>query len=104
MNIYSKVILSVSLLAYGCNPQRVGQTLPTEEPTPSVDELIGMFESPNHNDRVDAAYDAGYYEDDGNKVILLPYLVDALSGPDFSDRGGRKEFATQSIRMFEVYD
>jgi hypothetical protein len=35
---------------------------------------------------------------------LLPYLVDALSGPDYSERGGRKEFAAQSIRVFEIYD
>lgn len=92
------------LLTYGCTSSSAVPSTPTEVPTPSIDELIVMFSSSNHNDRVRAAYEAGYYWDQPNKAVLLPYLVDALSGPDYSDRGGRKEFAAQSIRDFELYD
>lgn len=92
------------LLTYGCTTSSSIHNTPTEEPTPSIDELIVMFSSPDHNDRVRAAYEAVYYSEDPNREILLPYLVSALSGPDYSDRGGRKAFAAQSIREFEIYD
>ncbi len=104
MKAYSKILIFLLLLIYGCTSSSAIQSTPTEEPTPSIDELIVMFSSSNHNDRVHAAYEAGYYWDQPNKAVLLPYLVDALSGPDYSDRGGRKEFAAHSIRAFELYD
>lgn len=104
MKYFSKILVFLLFLTYGCTTSSVLQVTPTEEPTPSIDELITMFSSPDHNDRVHASYESMYYSDDPNKAILLPYLVDALSGPDYSDRGGRKEFAAQSIREFGIYD
>lgn len=104
MKHYSKLLVFLLLLTYGCTTSSAIQLTPTEEPTPSIDELIEMFASPDHNDRVRAAAESMFYSGDPNKTILLPYLVDALSGPDYSDRGGRKEFAAQSIREFEIYD
>jgi hypothetical protein len=100
----SKILIILLLVTYGCSTSGAVQSTPTEEPTPSIEELIVMFSSPDHNDRVHAAYEAMYHSDDPNKTILLPYLVEALSGPDYSDRGGRKEFAAQSIREFKIYD
>ena len=104
MKAHSKILIFLLFLIYGCTSSIAVQNTPTEDPTPSIDELIVMFSSPDHNDRVHAAYEAMFYSEHPDKAILLPYLVDALSGPDSSDRDGRKEFAAQSIRTFELYD
>jgi HEAT repeat protein len=73
-------------------------------PTPTISELMTMFSSPDHNERVSAASYAGWYWDHPDKALLVPYLVDALSGPDDSDRGGRRVFAVQSIRQIGIYN
>jgi HEAT repeat protein len=100
-----KIVMILALgFICGCSSLSPSRTFPTEIPTPTIDELIGKFSSPDHNERVHAAYEAMFYSDDPRKTILLPYLVEALSGPDLSDRGGRKAFAAQSIREFELYD
>ncbi len=74
MKAYSKILVFLLLLTYGCTSSSAIQSTPTEEPTPSIDELIVMFSSSNHNDRVRAAYEAGYYWDQPNKAVLLSYL------------------------------
>ena len=89
------------LLFCGCSS---GNNFIISTPTPTINELVTLFSSEDHNDRVHAAYQAGLYRDTPEKEMLLPYLVDALSGPDLSDRGGRKEFAAQSIRYLGIYD
>jgi hypothetical protein len=78
---------------------------PTPWPTPSFSEVIAGFSSPDANERVYAADWAGFYHDHPDKMLLIPYLVEALSDPacgerDFSVRG----YAAQSLRGLGIYN
>jgi hypothetical protein len=104
MKRFSGLSITLILLISGCSTFKYQDRGPTSVATPTISELIPLFTSSDPNARVHAAALAGNYWDDPDKAILLPYLVDALSGPDYSDRGGRKEFAAQSIRELGLYD
>src|SRR6266545_995374 len=87
-----------------CTPLQSIHT-PTSSPMPTISNLIDSFSSSNVTERANAAYQAGFFRNDPNKDVLIPYLVTALQEPDCGwDCSRVRVAAAQSIRYLEIYN
>jgi HEAT repeat protein len=78
---------------------------PESSSTPTLNDLIDGFSSSDVNDRANAAYQAGFYQNHQDKEMLIPYLVIALQEPDCGwDCSRVRAAAAQSIRYLQIYN
>ncbi len=99
------ILASIFLIGSATACTFVPSLRPTPWATPTVEEMISGFSSPDVDERVHAVNRAGFYGDHLDKALLIPYLVESLLDAEYGGGGTSvRTFAAQSIGMLGIYD